>query len=336
MCGHGKASIVAGVLLALAIPAAAAASFPGADGKIAYVCVKGGDTATRNPTEICSVRPGGSPARLTTNAVADLQPAYSANGRKIAFARARKPSTCPIAAQCSDIYVMRADGSGVDRLTKTGASETDPTWSPDGKKIAYVKNVISGNPKIVVMRASDGKTLDTVTTGIEPNWSPDGKRIAYAKLDHSWTDPSSGGTFAIGDYSIYTVSARGSGAVRLTRTNKYADGSPCPDPPEGCPETNGSPTWRPNGKQIAWDIYDSKLQKGYVDLMSAGGGTGTRVASGPGCPEDPSWAPDGSGLVFSDGPYCSSGGNPSSIYVTSTGGVTKVAAGYEPDWGPKP
>jgi Tol biopolymer transport system component len=97
----------------------------------------------------------------------------------------------------------------------------------------------------------------------------------------------------------------------------------------------------PNGGAIAWDIFDSKVQEGYIYRMSAsGGGKSSLVASGtvPGCPQHPAWSPDQTEVAFSNGTYCADGGNPPSIYVRATSGgtATQVAAGYEPDWGPKP
>ena len=324
----------------LAILAASThAAFPGTNGKIAYVCTKGAFTATHNPQEICTVKPGGTPARLTTNDVFDLNPAFSADGTKIAFERgSNSPSCASPGDPCGDIYRMRADGSGVVRLTNTpSTTESDPSWSPDGKRIAYAKNPLGANPKIVVMRASDGAVLRTLGTGIEPDWSPNGRRIAFAKRDHLWCV----GANCVQGYGIYTMSAGdGSGKTMLTSTTNYADGTPC-NATEGCPETNGNPNWTPNGASIAWDIFDSQSQEGYIYRMNANGsGKSSLVPSGtvPGCPQHPAFSPDQTQVVFSNGTYCASGGNPPSIYVRSLSGgaATNVAAGFEPDWGPKP
>ena len=95
----------------------------------------------------------------------------------------------------------------------------------------------------------------------------------------------------------------------------YANGDGCPAAPEGCPETNSKPDWSPNGASIAWTIFDSKAQNGYLFRMSAGGGAEVVPVPfgsvGLGCPQNSSFSPDGKRLVFSDGVYCNPpGGEP--------------------------
>jgi Tol biopolymer transport system component len=340
----GKAGIVAiGLtILALAIAPGAGASFPGRNGKIAYVCEKGSATVGRDPHEICTVTPGSAPVRLTRNAVADVNPDFSAGGRLIAFEEIHLTASChsPICGN-SDIYTIRSNGRGIRRITHTASvSESDPAFSPSGKAIAYTKDPFKGNPKIVVIRVSDGKVLRTLGPGIQPSWSPNGKRIAFSRLDHYW----SVGVDSVGSYSIWTMSAaNGSSKSRLTSITEYANGDPCTPLDEGCPETNGSPAWAPAGGSIAWDIFDSKAQNGYLYRMTGGGGVMSPLvpfgAVGLGCPQDPAWSPDQAKIVFSDGTYCNPpGGNPPSIWVRplSGGSPIKVAAGSQPDWGPKP
>src|SRR5205814_9520420 len=78
---------------------------------------------------------GSGQRRLTRNPAKDVSPAWSPDGRRIAFARDRgstKPS--------SDIYVMNADGSRLRRLTRSPANDVSPAWSPNGRKIVFVSD----------------------------------------------------------------------------------------------------------------------------------------------------------------------------------------------------
>jgi Tol biopolymer transport system component len=78
-----------------------------------------------------------------------------------------------------DIYVMKADGTQVDRLTDDGGY--DPAWSPDGRQIAFT-STRDGNKEIYVMNA-DGRRKVRLTNHISDDgyatWSPDGQHIVF-------------------------------------------------------------------------------------------------------------------------------------------------------------
>ena len=75
---------------------------------------------------------GSGPTRLTNNAAADVEPAWSPDGSRIAFASTRDGNF--------EIYVMNADGSNQTRLTNNAAADDQPAWSPDGTRIAFKSN----------------------------------------------------------------------------------------------------------------------------------------------------------------------------------------------------
>ena len=85
-----------------------------------------------------------------------------------------------------EIYVMDADGKNQRRLTNNDFPDTDPSWSPDGKRITFVsernKNIAGKRPQIYVMDA-DGKNQHRLSNEFfaewHPSWSLDGKRIAF-------------------------------------------------------------------------------------------------------------------------------------------------------------
>ena len=99
------------------------AAFPGTNGRVLFVSNRDGNQ------EIYSANADGSdPRRLTTNLVADTDPAYSPDGTKIAFTRG------------GDIWVMNADGTGQAAVTGIEGPDSEPAWSPDGSQIVYVSN----------------------------------------------------------------------------------------------------------------------------------------------------------------------------------------------------
>jgi len=108
---------------------------------------------------------------------------------------------------------MDADGSNQVRLTHTPGDDGEPSWSPDGARIAFV-TTSAQRADIAVMNA-DGSDLTTITHlghAFEPAWSPDGTRIAFTSLRGVRGQ-------------LYSVRADGTGLRRLTR-DRYDDGAP--------------------------------------------------------------------------------------------------------------
>src|SRR5437667_12381148 len=75
-----------------------------------------------------------------------------------------------------------ADGSGLTRVT-TDVRDGEPTWSPDGTKLAFI-HVAAGRRRLVTANL-DGSGLTVVTSALErdvndPEWSPDGTRLAFS------------------------------------------------------------------------------------------------------------------------------------------------------------
>ena len=109
-----------------------------------------------------------------------------------------------------EIYVMYADGSNQVNLTNNTAFDSEPAWSPDGSKIAFVSVVSErdGNIEIYVMDA-DGSNQVNLTNNVASDdniaWSPDGSKIAFLSSRD-------------GNGEIYVMEADGSNQVRLTNT----------------------------------------------------------------------------------------------------------------------
>jgi Tol biopolymer transport system component len=83
-----------------------------------------------------------------------------------------------------EIYVMKADGSGVVRLTNNKAYDDQPALSPDGAWVVFVSNR-DGNHELYVVGV-DGKNLrrltDTSYSEIDPSFSPDGRWVVYTAM----------------------------------------------------------------------------------------------------------------------------------------------------------
>ena len=165
-----------------------------------------------------------------------------------------------------EIYVMDGDGSNQRRVTTHPARDRLPTWSPDGKKIAFVSNRNNANKdhqQIWVIDA-DGKNPIRLTDGLGdtyPDWSPDGTKIVYD-------------AFPAG---ITVMDADGKDKRLLTRVGAH-------------------PSWSPDGKRIAFISVVDVIN--HVFVMDADGGNRTQLTHDFVRKRLPSWSHDGKRIAY--------------------------------------
>ena len=206
------AACVALAVLVLALPAHA--SFPGANGKIAFV-------VTYSGYDIWSQQPGGPPdsgTNLTNSPGFDREPDWSADGLRIAFASNRDGDY--------EIFVMDADGSNQTQVTFNTTDDRHPTWSPDSSQIAFERG--SQIWRMSADGSNETQLTNPPTENLEPSWSPDGSRIAFMRLDPAVRQ----------NFDIYKMTPDGDGIERLTTQN----------------DENSDPDWSPDGRWIAYSL----------------------------------------------------------------------------------
>lgn len=319
------AALVGGLAALAWVQGPAEAAFPGADGRIAFV----GYDSEKRADDIYSMRPDGTGLRnLTDDATDDAQPAWSPDGRLIAFAKGER---CCADGEV-DLFVMRADGTGLRRLTDAPGNEADPAWSPDGQRIAYTD---AADAPIDVMRADGSRKRNVPNTrgGGDPSWSPDGRRIAFGDRVPT-EDPYDGD-----NNEVFTVETDGTGLTNVTDS----------------PSQDREPDWSPDGRRIAFSsdragelAYNCDPDRSSCDTYAVY--VANRDGSGPARLSEfvrtervhgsPAWSPTGTRLAFDTGESCCG----SEIFVANADGtgLTNVTAdsglsgNFGPAWRPRP
>jgi Tol biopolymer transport system component len=243
--------------------------------------------------------------RLTRDPAEEFDPAWSADGTKIAFSR--------FTGRRYEIWVMNADGTGAAQLTRGESGASDAAWSPDGRRIAYKR--CHGLCEIYVMNA-DGSGETQLTFGEHlneqsPTWSPDGKRIAFAAYEGIFTMSAGGGDWrqvTIGPaddanpaWSPVAPQIAFDGSRAVYDGDIYVvreDGSLLTDLTDSLP-LDSNPSWSPDGRKIAFMRKANKRARARVFLMNADGTAPTSLRAIGDAYSRPSWSPDGTKLAYS-------------------------------------
>ena len=261
------------------------------------------DNPTLQPVsagELYLINPDGTnPRRLTFYSDGDNFPNLSPDGKKIMFDSNRNRAAGePV--NTSDLFLMNTDGSadnpdGSDEpahLTRGGS----PTWSPDGKRIAFHRSAsgtalpilpfpgaATADSDIFVANVDDllsgaeqprNITNSADTVDDDPDWSPDGEKIAFTSHDVNEPIPNNAVSA-----EIYVLNADGTGAPQRLTFNAA--------------EERG-PTWSPDGTRIAYACRRGAIFE--ICVMDANGSNEVQLTTGGGL--TPSWSPDGQQLVF--------------------------------------
>jgi Tol biopolymer transport system component len=179
-----------------------------------------------------------------------------------------------------DVFSVSSDGTDLRSLTRTSGHEFSPAVSPDGRKIAYVRDG-AGFTQVFVMNAdgSRPRPLTPISSGSEfrnPVWSPDSRQIVFAARVASADDINP-------DFDLYVMSSNGRNLRRLL-------GGP------GESADDHQPSWSPDGTRIAFTR--GITVPGRIMTAKADGSDVQEFAiCGLGC-VNPAWAPDNSAIAY--------------------------------------
>jgi Tol biopolymer transport system component len=275
--------------------------------------------------EIGVVRADGACRRLLTDEVGfSVASAWSPDGRRIAFSSSRSAPQGPgNLLPYSELYVMNADGSNVQRITRNvNLIDFQAAWSPDGRRIVVARGSGDPPPPGQLAQPTDLWIID-LATGRErqltnspstwewfAHWSPDGRRIAF---EGDLTDPGGAG-------DVYTINVDGTGLRQITTDPAY----------------DGDAHYSPDGRLL---LFDSDRTGNLDVFVMRTDGTGVlRLTRDPSVDLAGSFSPDQQYIAFTSD---RNGGQPDVFRMRADGSMqtnltrTPEEWEFDPDWQPR-
>lgn len=244
-------------------------------------------------------------------------PRWSPDGRRVSFSSNRahyegdRPET---GTPDTDVWAINADGSGLSRITRDTANESDPAWSSDGQSLVFNSDRDSRGDLFRLVLASGALTRLThhfVGRAIMPSPSPDGARIAFAAQSLR--------AGAFWGYQVHVLGPDGAAPALETTVG-------------GC-----WPSWSPDGQRLA----HVRLPAGETSSLEVRDGARlehSRILRAEGLwSYYPRWSPDGAKLVFAVSPAHHEGENwDLAVIDVRSGAWTRLTQGAGndrlPDW----
>jgi len=181
------------------------------------------------------------------------------------------------------IYVSRADGTLDHRLTKS-SDDLDPLWSPDGKKVAFLRSTDTSVELWVIEATGEDEKKLASDVALGFDWSPDSKRLVFSSA-------SVVGSMVGEGLHLQVVDAATGVTEQLTHTDRV-DSNPqwAPDGGSivfvgGAASTGPDPTGR---QEVSTDLFS-------VDPRS---GVTHQLTNAPGVDHSPQWSADSRQIVF--------------------------------------
>ena len=316
-------SLAAGAA-ALAAATPAAATHPGANGRLAFQRPAG------DQVDLFTIRPGDRAQRLLRSRVIEERPTWSPDGRLLAFAR-----DTPEGA--TEIFTARPDGRDLRQVTHWSNVAGTPTWTPDGRIVAFTLKDFPPPaseedpppPSELYAIAPDGsgemRLTNDQTIQTDPDVSPADGTIAFSQWQAVAGEP---GVFDLG---IGAITAAGA-ASTLAPFSPQRDAF--------------NPSWSPDGRRIVFEVaWATPPQTGTDDdrqsdlvVMDADGSHVRRLTRTGALEATPVWSPDGRKIAFASDRHVRRGprernGRDFELYVMRADGthVRRLTRNHVPD-----
>lgn len=231
---------------------------------------------SQNPDLYIKGVSGTAVTQLTVDPASDIQPVFSPDNQRVAFASNRTGNW--------DIWVVDVHGGRPIQVTDTPMQEVHPSWSPDGSQIVYSALAETTRQwELWITTADENGTSKAIGRGVFPEWSPRlGENVILFQRARQRGDRW---------FSLWTVELIAGEPQNLTELASSADFALI------------APSWSRDGRFIAYTAvegsspsdpeFSSSGQTSQIWVIDRSGGTRTRLTDGAGRNFSPAWSPDG-------------------------------------------
>lgn len=171
--------------------------------------------------------------QLTADPASDVQPAFSPDGSRVAFASDRGGNW--------DIWITGVDGTAPVQVTTTAGEELHPSWSPDGQRLVYCSLPHRGQWELWIADAAAAGRKTFIGYGVFPEWSPVEDVIVYQRARQR-------GSRWFSIWTLTLVNGEPRHPTEIAASSEYA---------------MILPTWSPDGSRIAFTAATATSQDAY-------------------------------------------------------------------------